>query len=140
MEIVTMKMALGLACMITLASCASSQDIPAPAATTPAAIVAYDGIYGGDMDKISSGDPNVCGGTSHKTLNVTKGVATIVGEPDSRTGSVGPDGSLTMRGVVGVPPRAAPATLIGKFTVNGFNGTSSITALKCEYTWTLMKQ
>lgn len=89
------------------------------------------------MDKVIVGDLKLCGSVSHKTLNVAGGVATIVGEPDTRKGTVATDGTLKMSGTVGVPPSAYNALLTGRFTDNNFRGISAVG--RCQYEWTLAK-
>lgn len=119
--------------VLSLAACSASS-------TAPVATVAYDGTYNGDMDKMLSGDPNICSGTAHKSLKVVNGVATIVGETDTRTGHVTPDGKLSMTGSLGTPPRVVSASVIGQFADTNFHGTSKVgNSIICTYEWTLRK-
>ena|SRR5579859_7786965 len=101
-------------------------------------VTAYDGVYAGDMDKIVSGEPSICASTSHKTLNVSNGHATISDPSDGRIGDVAPDGTLSMAGSVRIPNLTLTATLSGRFSNNGFQGISAYP--KCHYQWTLSKQ
>jgi hypothetical protein len=123
--------------LLILASCANQGASPTSAVAQPA-VLSYDGVYAGDMDKVTAGDPKLCGGVSHKTLHVTGGVGTIVGESDTRTGTVAADGTLKLSGIVGVAPSAYNASLTGQFTNNSFRGTSSVGPY-CKYEWTLTK-
>lgn len=116
---------------VSLAACATPKYV----ATT-----AYDGTYTGDMDKMLSGDPKICSGTSHKSLQVMNGIATIVGESDTRMGQVTPEGQVSMSGKLGTFPRIMAASVTGQFANKGFHGTSTVgNTVICTYEWTLKK-
>ena len=134
-----MRRAIVAAMMLSITACQSGGSGAAPTATQQpsTAVATYDGLYNGDMDKIISGDPKLCTSTSHKSLKISGGTATIVGEPDTRTGSVNSDGTLTMSGTV--TAQRYPATLTGRFSNDGFQGTSVIGKGVCQYGWTLQK-
>ena len=113
--------------------------VDAQASSGTAATTAFDGTYIGMPTADPQNKVPPCGQPQSQVLDVKGGAAKLRSAIDTRSGQVQEDGRLLMTGEQIYGSSHIKGLVDGRFSGNGFEGTSRFSETGCVFHWVLVK-